>query len=41
MNRKNKNDTFCRDDQSAISAKLVDIANMPYGFSADLVKTIN
>ena len=38
MNRKNKK---WQDDQSAISAKLVDIANEPYGFSADLVETVN
>ena len=30
-----------RDDQIAISAKLLDITHRSYGFSVDLIETIN
>ena len=40
-----KNKTFCtstgRDDQVATSAKLLDITYESYGFSSDLIETIN
>ena len=40
-----RNDTFCtslgRDDQIATSAKLLDIVYESYGFSDDLIETIN
>ena len=43
--RKEENDVFCtssgRDDHIATSAKLLDIMYESYGFSADLIETIN
>ena len=43
--KKGKNNTFCTslggDDQIATSVKLLDITYESYGFSADLIETIN
>ena len=40
-----KYDTFCtsldKDDQIATSAKLLDITYESYGFSGDIIETIN
>ena len=45
MHRKKKNDTFYTspgmDDQIATSDKLLDIMHEFYGFSTDLIDTIN
>ena len=43
--RKRKNKTFCtpmdRDNHIATSARLLDITYEPYGYSGDLIETIN
>ena len=45
MHRRKKYETFCtcagRDDKITTSAKLLDITYKSYGFSADLIETIN